>query len=236
MKRLLVPAILALAVAAAPAADLKIGVVDMAKAFVEFYKTKEANAAIQDMANKVKEDLSDRAANYKKLVEQAEKLDKERRDPVLSMEMRQKKDQELQALGQEIKAMEREIQEFQQRKKAQLDQETMERRRGIYDEIHKAVEEKAKSSSLDLVLDKTNVSMSSVPLFLYLREGALPDITAEVIVDLNKNAPAGGPAATGSANLLTPTAGTPPTPPAPPADTPAPSSSNKSRRSKSNNN
>ena len=60
------------------AADLKIAVVDMNKAFAEYYKTKTAAGKLQDNVNKVKEELNERWAAYKKLMEEAEKLDKAR--------------------------------------------------------------------------------------------------------------------------------------------------------------
>lgn len=208
MKRLSGFAILALLVASVSAADLKIGVVDTAKTFTEFYKTKEAEAGIQNSANKLKNELEERTANYKKLLEQRMKL-LERRDAP-SPEMRRKMAQEGQRLGRELHTMEAQIREYQQLTKAQLDQLITDHRRAIYSAIYKAVEVKAKAASFDLVLDRANISMSSARLFLYLREGSLIDLTADVIAELNKNAPASTFAATGSAHLLSPI-------PAPPA-------------------
>ena len=75
------------------------------------------------------------AADLKKLMDEAEKLDKARRDPVLNIEARTKKDSELQSKAQEIKSLERDINEFQQRRQGQLQQEQMQERKGIYDEI-----------------------------------------------------------------------------------------------------
>src|SRR5882757_4451643 len=91
---LLAPFLAFSAVAAVAAADLKIGTVDMAKAFVEFYKTKEANSLLQDNNNKFNEEMTERTNAYKKLMEEVERLDKERRDPVLGIEMQRKKQAE----------------------------------------------------------------------------------------------------------------------------------------------
>jgi outer membrane protein len=170
------------------AADLKIGVVDMNKAFGDYYKTKEAATKLEGNVAKVKEELNERWATYKKLMDDAEKLDKSRRDPVLGQEARAKKEAELQGKAQEIKSLERDISEFQQRRQGQLQQEQMQERKGLYDEIMTIV--KSKSGAYDIVLDKAAVGGSGVPVLLNLKDGAAQDFTAEVIVELNKNAPA----------------------------------------------
>jgi len=190
MKRFFLSVLLALTVTAAPAAELKMGVVDMAKAFTEFYRTKEANAALQMMADKFKEELMEREAEGRVLVERAAKL---REGDKARGEMLQKRVKERKILEQQLEVLERETREYQQRTKAELEQEITKRRGAIYEEIGKIVEEQARAAPFDLVLDKSHGATSSAPLFLYLREGALHDITAEVIWQLNKNAPAGVP-------------------------------------------
>ena len=52
---------------ATQAADLKIGVVDMNKAFADYSKTKEAQGKLQENASKAKEELNERFAALKKL-------------------------------------------------------------------------------------------------------------------------------------------------------------------------
>ena len=61
------------------------------------------------------------------------------------------------------------------------------------------VNDKAAATGYDLVFDKSNLGVGGVPFLVYSKAGAVEDSTAEVIVELNKNAPAGGtttPAAT----------------------------------------
>ena len=173
-----------------PAAELKIAVVDMNKAFAEYHKTKSAAGKLQENVNKVKEELNERWAAYKKLMDEAEKLDKARRDPVLNIEARTKKESELQSKAQEIKSLERDINEFQQRRQGQLQQEQMQERKGIYDEIMAIVTTKAKAVGYDVVFDRSGVGAGGVPFILPSKDGALEDFTNEVIVELNKNAPA----------------------------------------------
>jgi outer membrane protein len=195
MKSLPLFALALFASSAVSAADLKIGVVDVAKAFSEYYKTKEANALLQENANKAKDELNDRLTAYKKLNEDAEALGKESQDPVLSEQARAKKRAELQSKINELRSLDKDIQEFRQRRSDQLQQENMQQRKGLHDEILKVIADKSKADGYDLVFDKSGVGASLMPFLLYSKDGAATDFTAELIVELNKNAPAGAAAA-----------------------------------------
>lgn len=181
--------------ASASAADLKIGVVDMAKAFSEYYKTKEANSRLQENAAKAKDELGERMAALKKLADDLDGIRKEAQDPVRSEEIRAKKRSEFEGKANEMRSLDKDIQEFRQRREQQLQQEGMQQRKGLYDEILKVVTEKAKTDGYDLVFDKSGVSASLMPFLIHAKEGVAVDFTPEVIVDLNKGAPAGGSAA-----------------------------------------
>jgi outer membrane protein len=66
-------------------------------------------------------------------------------------------------------------------------------RKGIYDEILVVVREKSKTEGYDFVFDKSGMSLSTVPVLIYYKDAV--DITDQVIVELNKAAPAAAPAA-----------------------------------------
>ena len=180
----------------APAADLKIGVVDMAKAFSEYNKTKQANAQLQENAAKAKEELSERLSALKKLADDLEKIRKEAQDPVLSEEIRARRRSEFESKANEMRSLDKDIQDFRQRREGQLQQEGMQQRKGLYEEIQKVVAEKSKADGYDLVFDKSGVSASLMPFMLHAKEGVTTDFTPEVIVELNKNAPSGAAAPT----------------------------------------
>lgn len=187
--------VLSLSLASAvSAADLKIGVVDVAKAFSEYYKTKEANAMLQENAAKAKEEMTERMTALKKLNDDAESLAKEASDPVLSEQARAKKRSEYASKRSELISLDKDIQEFRQRRSDQLQQENMQQRKGLYDEILKVTTDKAKADGFDLVFDKSGVSASLMPFLLHAKEGVTTDFTPELIVELNKSAPAGAAA------------------------------------------
>jgi len=177
------------------AADLKIAMVDLRKAFAEFYKAKAASARLQENVDKAKQEINERFQTYKKLMDDIQKLDKERADPVLSPEARGKKEAEFRNKAQELRSLEQDINEFKTRRQQQIDEEQRQQAKGLYDEIVKVVNDKAAASGYDLVLDKSNLGLGGVPFLVYSKTGAVTDLTAEVIVELNKDAPAGAASA-----------------------------------------
>ena len=75
-KFLLLTVVSALALPAATYAQgtLKVGTVDMNRAFKEFNKTKDSEKKINDAKDAAKKEYDDRAENYKKALDEINKL------------------------------------------------------------------------------------------------------------------------------------------------------------------
>ncbi|MDP1592057.1 MAG: OmpH family outer membrane protein [Prosthecobacter sp.] len=174
------------------AADLKIGVLDMSKVFQEFHKTKSAAEKYKGNYEKAAQEMQERQAVYKNLATEAQKLQKIAQDPIITPEQRNKHAAELGEKVKEIRSMEMEMQEFAERRQTQLKQEDMQIRKGLYEEILVVVRDKSKEEGFDIVFDKTGVSLSTIPVILHVKEGAATDMTDQLIVELNKNAPPPG--------------------------------------------
>jgi len=174
------------------AADLKIGVIDMSKVFQEFHKTKTAAEKYKANYEKAAQEMHERQDLYKNLANEAQKLQKIAQDPIITPEQRQKYGAELGEKLKEIRSMEMEMQEFADRRQQQLKQEDMQIRKGLYEEILVVVRDRSKKDAFDIVFDKTGVSLSTVPIILHVREGAATDLTDQLIVELNKDAPPPG--------------------------------------------
>lgn len=183
----------------AHAADLKIGVVDLSKVFSEYHKTKSANVVLQENQAKAKEEMAERFSTMKKLNDELEKIRKEASDPVLNEEIRSKKRSQFESKAQEMRSLDQQIGEFKQRREQQLQQEGMQQRKGLYEDIVKAVTEKSKTEGFDLVFDKSGLSAFGLPLLLHAKEGVTQDFTEAVIAQLNKDAPAAAAAAPAAA-------------------------------------
>jgi outer membrane protein len=188
MIRSLILALSLVGLVSTQAADLKFGVVDMSKAFSDFHKTKEAAEKFKVNLDKAQKEMNDRWSVYKNLMTDMQKLKKEASDPIMTADARQKKAVEFEEKGKELRALEQEIGEAQNRRNNQLKQEDMSIRKGIYDEILVVVKEKAKAEAYDFIFDKSGMSLSTVPVLIYYKDAV--DITDQIIVELNKAAPA----------------------------------------------
>ena len=187
MKKLLsiaLTSLVALPVAAFAQGTLKIGTVDMQRAFKEYSKTKDAEAKINDAKNAAKKEYDDRADGYKKALDEINNLNKQLDAPALSADAKTQKAKERDDKIANIKNMEREISDFRQTRERQLQEQLMRMREGLVKEITDVVMEKVKAKSLDFVLDKSGVSINGVPVVLYAPDSV--DFTSEIVETLNK--------------------------------------------------
>ena len=132
--------------------------------------------------------MNERYTAYKAKVADVQKLQKEASDPILTQEGRAKAGAGLQNLIKEVRSLEQEINDFQQRSAMKLRQEEADRQRDLYSEIVDVVKRKAETDGYDFVFDKSGASLNSSPVLVYSK-GAT-DFTDEVIVEINKGAPA----------------------------------------------
>ncbi|MDQ3315533.1 MAG: OmpH family outer membrane protein, partial [Verrucomicrobiota bacterium] len=163
---------------------LKIGTVDMNRAFKEYNKTKDAEKKINEAKDAAKKEYDERADGYKKALDEINKLNQQLEAPALSADAKTQKAKERDEKITNIKNMEREITEFRQTREQQLQQQALRMREGIVQEITEVVMEKVKSGNMDLVLDKSGMSLNGVPLLMYSRENA--EFTNDIVATLNK--------------------------------------------------
>ena len=181
----LIAASLALGTVSASAQAIKIGTVDMKKVFENYYKTKDAEARINEARNAAKKEMDDRMDVYNKGVNEVKKMNEEIESPALGKEAKETKSKARDEKVSELNAMQREINEFRQTREKQLQEQSVRMRGGIVDEINKIVESKVKSDNFDVVFDRSGPSLNGVPVVLYARDSF--DFTDEVIKALNKN-------------------------------------------------
>src|SRR5213075_563557 len=175
---------LALPLAAFAQGTLKIGTVDMQRAFKEYSKTKDAEAKINDAKNAAKKEYDDRAESYKKALDEINTLNKQLDAPALSADAKAQKAKERDDKIANIKNMEREINEFRQTRERQLQEQAMRMREGIVKEITDIVMDRVKNQNMDLVFDKSGMSLNGVPLVMYARDNY--DFTNDIVAALNK--------------------------------------------------
>src|ERR1700737_1932665 len=176
--------LLVLPIATQAQGTLKIGTIDMNRAFREYGKTKDAEAKINDAKNQAKKEYDDRADAYKKALDDINNLNKQLDAPALSADAKTQKAKERDDKIAKIKNMEREINEFRQTRERQLQEQALRMREGIVKEISDVVNEKVKANSMDLVFDKSGMSLNGVPILLFAKDNY--DFTNDVVAVLNK--------------------------------------------------
>jgi outer membrane protein len=176
--------LLALPIAAFAQGTLKIGTIDMNRAFKEYNKTKDAEAKINEAKNAAKKEYDERADSYKKALDEINNLNKQLDSSALSADAKTKLAKDRDDKIANIKNMEREINEFRQTRERQLQEQALRMREGIVKEITDVVMDKVKTNSLDLVFDRSGMSLNGVPLVMYSRDNY--DFTNDVVTVLNK--------------------------------------------------
>jgi outer membrane protein len=187
MKKLLstiVTLALALPIAAFAQGTLKIGTVDMQRAFKEYNKTKDAEAKMKDAATAAQKEFNDRAESYKKALDEVNNLNKQLDAPALSADAKSQKAKERDDKIANIKNMEREMNDFRQTRERQLQEQQMHMREGIVKEITDVVMTKVRDNKMDLVFDKSGMSLNGVPVVMYAPDGF--DFTNDIMTVLNK--------------------------------------------------
>ncbi len=176
------------------AADVKIGVVDLSKAFTEYYKTKEAEETLNERKGTFQKERQDMMTDYQKMVDETQKLRQAAEDKTLSEAARTEKQKAFETKVQDVRNQENKIRGFEQQRGHQLDDQFMRMRKGIVDEINKAVQDFGAKEKFNLILDKSAAGVSQTPVLLYSQD--LRDITDDVIKVINASKPAGGTSAT----------------------------------------
>ena len=213
-KFLLLTAAAALALPASGFAQgtLKVGTVDMNRAFKEYNRTKDSEKKINEAKDAAKKEFDDRAESYKKALEEINKLAQQLDSPAINADKKTALAKERDEKIANIKNMERELNDFRQTRERQLQEQAMRMRDNIVKEITDVIMERVKAANYDLVFDKSGQSVSSVPLILHSKDNM--DFTTEVITALNKK-----PAPTTTTEKPA-AATTPATSAAPPASSP----------------
>ena len=132
-------------IAAFAQGTVKIGTVDMQRAFKDYNKTKEAEVKINDAKNAAKKEYDDRAEAYKKALDEINNLNKQLESPALSADKKTGMAKERDDKIANIKSMEREISDFRQTRERQLQEQLMRMREGIVKEITDVVDGEGQS-------------------------------------------------------------------------------------------
>ncbi len=186
MKRILAALVLALtlATAGARAAELKIAVIDMQKAFQEYEKTKTIEIKLNQQMEVFKEYSNQLNQQYQNLRKQYESARDDSQNIAYSSAERENKRQKAQQLYESLKLKEQEMTSYSESRKTQIRDMYTKLRGEVVDEIRKAVHNKAVLEGYTIVLDQSGESLNDVGFVIYVQPGL--DITDAIIQDLNR--------------------------------------------------
>ena len=186
MKRILAALVLALtlATAGARAAELKIAVIDMQKAFQEYEKTKTIEIKLNQQMEVFKEYSNQLNQQYQNLRKQYESARDDSQNIAYSSAERENKRQKAQQLYESLKLKEQEMTSYTESRKTQIRDMYTKLRGEVVDEIRKAVHNKAVLEGYTIVLDQSGESLNDVGFVIYFQPGL--DITDAIIQDLNR--------------------------------------------------
>ena len=149
----LLTVVLLAATAFSASAQTKMATVDMKKIFNNYWKTKQATAALESRKTELRKEIKDMAdgldkaqTDYKQLLDQAN-------DQAISADERDKRKQAAADKAKEINSSKIALDQFQRQAEAQLADQSQRMSGNLVTEIQKAVADKAKAGGYTLVLN-----------------------------------------------------------------------------------
>ena len=185
MKRIAAALMLALGLAAGVhAAEVKIAVIDMQKAFEEYEKTKTIEIKLTQQMEVFREYSNQLQQQYQNMRKQYESARDDSQNIALSGAERENKRLKAQQLYESLQLKQQEINSYTESRKEQIREMYTKLRGEVVDEISKAVHNKAVLEGYTIVLVKSGESLNDVGFVVYIQPGL--DITDSIIQDLNR--------------------------------------------------
>jgi Skp family chaperone for outer membrane proteins len=193
MKKLMQIAFLCAGIAgfgfAAHAADQKIAIFNLRKAFESYYKTIQSNLALKLEAGEADKERSQMIENGRRHEAEWQKLIDKANDQAVSADEREKSKQAAAQKYAELESDKQSITDFDRMAGAKLREKQNLRRNDIVKEILGVLEAHAKTAGYFMVLDTSGESANMAPVVLYT--SGQDDLTDSIIKELNAGAPPG---------------------------------------------
>ena len=193
--RRMVPAVLLLTFLSGSAlAQTKVATVDLQKLFDNYWKTRQANAAIQDQLTQQAKDEASWKDDLKKATDKYQQDLAQANDPAISADERDRRKQTAAEKLKQLEDRRTAIDQYERQAQATLNEQRQHMSDKIRADIQAAVNAKAKAGGYTIVLNtaaegislgSANISVPS-PVIYSISE---IDLTADVLKQLNAGAP-----------------------------------------------
>lgn len=182
-------AVVLLAMFAGPAhAQTKIATLDLRKVFDNYWKRKQADAAVKDRAADMEREHTTMVADWRKAKDEYQSLLASANDQAVSTDERENRKKAAEEKFRRIKETEDSIAQYEKSARTTLDEQLKRMRENILTEIRTVVSLKAAAGSYSLVLDTAAETINNTPMILY-SSGKENDLTDAVLAQLNATAP-----------------------------------------------
>ena len=168
-------------------AQSRIATVDLRKLFDNYWRTKQADAALKDRAADLEKDHKTMLDEWKKAKDDYQTLLTQANDQTLSLEERDKRKKSAEDKFKQIKDLEDQISQYERSARTTLEEQRKRIRDSIVEEIRAAIKGKAASAGYALVIDTVAESANGTPIVLY--SSGENDMTEAVLAQINAGAP-----------------------------------------------
>ena len=165
----------------------RIVTVDLNKVFNDYYKTPIASGKLKDTADSFNKEHDEMLANYKKQIDELNKLREEQDKPEYTAEVREQKKKAFTEKLAETQKIQRDVDEYRTSHRKILEEQTLRMRQTILKEIEDVIDRESKDAGYQLVLDKSGNTANAIPAVVFSQDSL--DITADIVKILNKNQP-----------------------------------------------
>ncbi len=186
MKRFLLIGTAFLMLAGSSMAAEKIVFVDLEKVFNEFYKTQLAKSKVEVQQKDIEAERKTMVDEMTAINNEVDTLKKEARDMTLTGEIRDSKRLQYENRLLELRAKQKEIEDFTTRRQQQLQIQVTRMSQTIMDEIRQTVIEYAKQEGFTAVIDNSS-RRAAIGIFIYTHPDV--NITDAILTALNSKRP-----------------------------------------------
>jgi outer membrane protein len=167
----------------------KIGIIDMQRVWDKYWKTKQAQAQVDDQTADFEKRKKGMLDDYQKANREYNKLMETAKDQAVSTDERDRRKSAAEKKLLEIKEIEQDANLFQRTTDEQLKMQARRMTENILRDIRELVEARARAGGYTLVIDIAAKSAVGTPIVLYTN--GQNDMTQEVLARLNSTAPVG---------------------------------------------
>ncbi len=170
-------------------AQTKVATVDLRKVFDNYWKRKQADAAIKDEAAEMEKENASMMTDLNKAKEEYKTMLESANDQAVSAEERDKRKKTCDDKLKQLRDREDTILQYQKTARTKIEERLARTRENILKEIRSVIDAKAEAGGYAMVFDTAAQSVNNTPIVLFAKTKD-HDLTDPVLDQLNAAAPA----------------------------------------------